>query len=153
MPGALVEFPRAVGPGNGDDAGDQIRWAGEHEGDGLRESEGLDSRREEVLEAVGGEMHVLHEGELQSQSVSDGERRTRKQTYEPQLRILCGFLEAVHGAGLGFGADCIGDDASVGELALFGVQPAGLEGVVGQDEDGGDRDDEGDSTLNDEEPV
>lgn len=59
----------------------------------------------------------------------------------------------MHGAGLGLGADSIGDDASVRELAFFGVQPASLKRVIGEDEDRSDSDDEGDSTLNDEEPV
>lgn len=73
MPGTLVESSGAVRPCNGDDSSDQIRWASEHEGDGLREAKSLHGCREEILEAVGGKMHVLHEGELQNQSVSSEE--------------------------------------------------------------------------------
>ena len=55
MPCAFVELAAAPGDGDGDGAGDEVRGAGEAEGDGFVEAECLDDGGEEVLEAVGGE--------------------------------------------------------------------------------------------------
>lgn len=46
MPGALVELARRPGYGDSDEACDQVRRAGEDEGDGGVEAEGFDDRGE-----------------------------------------------------------------------------------------------------------
>lgn len=39
MPGSLVEFARRPGDDDGDDAGDEVRWAGEDEGNVASETQ------------------------------------------------------------------------------------------------------------------
>ena len=69
---------------------------------------------------------------------------------EPELLVFGGFEETSHRACLGLSADCVADDTFVGEDALLGCEPAGVEWVVGKGEDTEDGHNEGNGTLNDE---
>lgn len=135
VPGALVEFTGGSGPEDGDEAGNEVRWAGEDEGDGAVEAEGLDGGGEEVLESVGGQVHVLHECE------------------KPEFGVAGGLQEALDARGRGLVAHGVALDAVVCELALFRSEPFGVEGVVGEGENSAKGDDEGRNTLDDEEPA
>lgn len=50
VPGSLVELARRPRHGDCDGASDEVGRAGQDEGDGLAEAEGLDNGREEVFE-------------------------------------------------------------------------------------------------------
>lgn len=94
-----------------------------------------DHSGEEVLEADGGQMGVVHEAEGPSAPVGEGLAET-----DPDA----GALLALGG---------VGGDAVVGELSLLGSEPAGLQGVVGEEEKGEYRDQDRKGALDDEEPV
>ena len=47
----------------------------------------------------------------------------------------------------------VGRDAVVGELSLLWSEPAGLQGMVGEEEEGEYRDQDRNGALDDEEPV
>lgn len=53
VPSTFIVLARGEGDGDGKDAGDEVRGAGENEGDDLVEAEGLDDGGEEVLEPIG----------------------------------------------------------------------------------------------------
>ena len=135
VPGALVELAGRPGDGNCDAAGDEVGRAGEHEGDGLAEAEGLDNSGEEVLEAVGCQVHVSHEGEDPDHGVLGGLAET-----SPDRGVLA----------LSYGID---GHAGYGEVALLLGEPPGVVREVGEEEEAEDGDDEGDDTLEDEEPL
>ena len=135
MPGAFVAGAGGGGPQDRDDAGNEVRGAGQHEGDGLVEAEGLDGGGEEVLEAVRGEVHVLHEGE------------------EPQFRVLGCLFETGEWRRGCLATDGIALDAVVGELPFFFAEPAGVKWGVGERESSANGDEEGCNSLDDEEPA
>lgn len=72
---------------------------------------------------------------------------------EPDLGVLGGLDDALPAGGLARVADGVAHRALVGEGALLGREPARRQGLVGQDEEGQERDDEGDGALEDEEPA
>lgn len=72
LPSAFVEVAAGPRVGNGAKAGDQVRRARQHQRDGAVEAERLDDGREEILEAVGSEMHVLRRA-LRQYMVLQGE--------------------------------------------------------------------------------
>jgi hypothetical protein len=112
MPRSLIEPSRAPRPQHADEPSNEVRRTRQHKSNGSIEAKCLHSGREEVLESVGREMHVLHEHE------------------EPDFAVGGGFLEAGACASLRFGADGVALNAGVGEFALLGAEPAGVQGVV-----------------------
>lgn len=135
MPGSFVVFTGRSTPEDGDETGNEVGWAGEDEGDGAVEAEGFDGGGEEVLEAIGSQVHVLHKGK------------------EPELGVASGILETGKSAGAGFATDGVTLDAIMGQLAFFGGEPAGGERVVRKGKDSTDGNDEGGNTLDDKEPA
>lgn len=134
VPSALVALAGADRPEDGNEAGDEVRRAGEHQSYGLGKPERLHNCREEVLEAIGRQVHMLHEGK------------------EPELRVRRGFLQACKGAGISLGAYGVPLDAIVSELALSFGEPASVERMVGQGKGRDDGDEKGHGTQEDEEP-
>ncbi len=129
MPGSLVEFAGARGPCDRDDTSDKVGRASENKRDGLIEAQCLDGGGEEILEAIGRQVHMLHECE------------------EPEFGIASGVFEACKGGCAGFAADGVALDAVMGELALFWGEPLGGEGVVWKCEGGTYSNNEGGDTL------
>lgn len=91
----------------------------------LQKREGC-SRGEEVLEAVGTEVHVVHESE------------------EPDAGVNEGLLEALPRAASLDAVDVVALQAVVGELALLGREPAGCQRRVGEEGVRADGDETGD---------
>lgn len=135
MPSALVVLPRAPSPDDGQNASNEVGWAGKNKGNCGVEVERLDDGGEEVLEAVRGEVHVLHVDE------------------HPHLRIDEGFLEAAPGATLQAHSHGIPRDSVVGKLSLFRGQPAGRQGLIGKGEARHHCDRERHSALKDKKPA
>lgn len=135
MPCALVELARGPRHGNRDGAGDEVRRARQNKRHRLVEAEGFDDGREEVLEAVCGQMHVCH---------------GRK---EPDHGVFDGLFQALGGGGLALVLDNVELHAADGEITLLLCEPLGVVGEIGQEEEANDGDDESDGTLEDEEPA
>lgn len=135
MPRPLVVFARREPSKVAKESRDEVRRAGQDQGDGLVEAQGADDGGEEVVEAACREVHVLDEAE------------------EPEARVPYGLLEARAGALALREADRVLDHAVVGELALLGLQPARRQRVVGQREYADDGDAEREAALDDEEPL
>lgn len=125
MPSPLIETSRLVRPVDAGESSNEVGRASQDEGNLPAQAHGLDDRREEVLEAVGGEMHVLHQGK------------------EPDLGIAGRLLETNPWAFLAFFANSVTDDAAVGKDAFLGGQPASVGGVVGKNKSGSNGDNKG----------
>lgn len=80
-------------------------------------------------------MKVVHETEDPCPPISAGLSKTRPDA--GALATVCGIVV----------------DSGVRELALLLGEPAGLEGAVGQEEEGENGDEDGDGSLDDEEPA
>ena len=133
--GALVEATRRPRPGDRDETGNEVGRASEGKGNSLVEVKGLNSSREEVLEAVGSKVHVLHECE------------------EPELGVGRGGLEASVRADDTLLANGVCENAVVCQETLFGCKPLGVERIVGKHKSRGQSNDKGCNTLDDEKPL
>lgn len=74
------------------------------------------------------------------------------QAEEPSARILASLLEAFPGCSSNLLANSIAADSRDAELTLFGGQPSGLGGVVGEEEESEAGDESGYAAFNDEQP-
>jgi hypothetical protein len=72
---------------------------------------------------------------------------------DPELAVTAGLLEAGNCALGRLDSDSVAVHTILGELALFGGEPPGVERVVGQHKDGGKGDHKGDNAYDDEEPL
>ena len=135
VPRSLVQLTRGPRDGNRDGSGDEVGRAGERESDGLSKAKRLDDSGEEVLESVGGKMHVRHEAE------------------DPDQGILGRLLETHHGAGLALVLGGVELHTVVGQVALLLSEPPRREWRVGEHKVSNHSDDKGDGALEDEEPL
>lgn len=135
MPSSLVEFTRRPGYSNSDGTGDKVWWAGKYQSDGIVEAKSLDNSGEEVLETVGSKMHVCH---------------TSK---DPDHGIRGSLLKAVPCRSLTLVLDGVELHAVDCEIALLLSEPLSVVGEVGEEEETDDGNDEGNSTLKNEEPY
>ncbi|KAJ8110009.1 hypothetical protein OPT61_g7033 [Boeremia exigua] len=135
VPGTLVVAAGGVTHDDSHGGGEQVGRAGEGEGGGGVVAEGAYDGGQEALEADRRDVGVVHQAEDPGTPVGEGLAQS-----DPDAG---GFL-ALRG---------VGCDAPVGELAFGLVQPAGLERVVWQEEKGGTCHTDGESALDDEEPV
>ena len=71
---------------------------------------------------------------------------------DPGAPVDEGLFEAVQHAGSFFALSGVRGDAGVGELALLRREPAGVEGVVGEEKERDEGDTDGEGALDDEEP-
>lgn len=135
VPCSLVEFTGVVRPPDGDSTSNEVRRAGKSECNLLVESESLDGGREEVLETIGSQVHVLHESE------------------EPELRIRGSGLETSPDRDSFFRTDLVALHTAVREQTLLRSEPLSDEWVVWKNETGTNGDHSGDSSLDDEQPF
>ena len=134
VPSSLVVSSGRPRPVNGDDTSDEVWWAGQSKCDGTVETKTGNDRGEEVLESVGGQVHVLHEDE------------------DPDAVIGKSFLKTLDGGDLALLVDGILADSLSCENALFGCEPAGDTWVIWEEMCSDNGNDKSGNSLNDEEP-
>lgn len=118
MPGALVVAARRVRHENCHGGGEKVWWARKCErGRGIV-SEGAYHSGQEALKADRGDVCVVHQAEDPGAPVSQG--LTEADPYAGGFLPLCG----------------VGSDAPVSELSFCFAEPAGLQRVVREQEEG-----------------
>lgn len=135
MPRALVVAARGPRDGDGHDCRDEVRGARQEQRHVGAEAQRLDSRRHEVLEAVGRQVQHDHQGK------------------QPRAVIGNGLPQPRHRARARPPARDVALDARVRELPLCGREPPCVERRVGQEEDPQHGDEDGDDALDQEEPA
>jgi hypothetical protein len=114
------------------DSSEEIRGERKDETDDPAIAESFDNGGQEVLEADGRQVKVVHEAK------------------NPHAPVAAGLLETNPDARSLTEVGSIDANSVVGVLFLLLIQPAGLERVIGQHEESEDGGDDRQGTLNDE---
>jgi hypothetical protein len=143
VPCSLVEPSGGPRDCHADETSYEIWWAGKCESRCSVKSESFDNGGQEVLEAIGSEMHVVHEAEQLIEEKNISRRYVTSKILVnvmnnyPNLLINKALTQALPYTGvLGSSIRSIIEDATVSKFSLLWCEPASLQWTVREREDG-----------------